>query len=295
VNDNINLFLEKKEIQNAAIFLSGSGTNAVKVLQFWEKLENPGWRPAVIVTDAPEKSKAMDIAQKYSLPLVSHDIRLFYKERGLTRVSIRTKADQKVREEWTNTLRNLIAEYDIDFGILAGFIPLSNITSDFPCLNIHPGDLTVEKNGKRLLVGLHTIPIELAIVTGLNVLRSSVIIAQTYTGAGGEMDSGPILGVSPEVNIDLKSFTRNQLVDIFNKRPEKCPVGGYKDDLEKLAKYNQELLKVNGDWIVFPRAINDFAKNKFAVDDDNFLLYKENSSWNSIKTIVYGQNTQKNI
>ena len=290
---NIKLFLNENKIQQAAIFLSGSGTNAMKVLDYWKSLKNPEWKPVVIVTDAPEKSKAKEIAENYDLPLISHDIKLFYKKRGLNRVSIRTEEGQRIREEWTDVLRKLIAEYNIDFGVFAGFIPLTNITSDFPCLNIHPGDLTVEQNGKRLLVGLHTIPIELAIVNGFDSLRSSVLIVQEYSGVGGEMDSGPILGISPEVNIDLKSFTREQLIDVYNNRPEKRPVGGFKDDLENIAKYNQELLKVNGDWVVFPKAINDFGKNSFAIDNGDLLLYKENSSWNSIKTIVYCKNTKK--
>jgi folate-dependent phosphoribosylglycinamide formyltransferase PurN len=286
-------FLTENKIQKAAIFLSGSGTNAVKVLDYWKEQPNPEWEPAVIITDAPEKSRANEIAKDYNLPLISHDIKLFYNKRGLNRVSIRTEEGQRVREEWTNELRKLISSYKIDFGVFAGFIPLSNISADFPCLNIHPGDLTVEMDGKRLLVGLHTIPIELAIINGLDGLRSSVIIVETYSGAGGEMDSGPILGVSLEVPIDLKSYTREQLIGIYNKRAEKRPIGGYKDDLEKVAKYNQELLKVNGDWIVFPRVINDFAKNNFAIDKGDKLLYNENSYWKAVKTVVYGKNIIK--
>jgi folate-dependent phosphoribosylglycinamide formyltransferase PurN len=287
------LFLKDDKIRKAAIFLSGSGTNAVKVLDYWKELVKPEWEPAVIITDAPDKSKAEDISDKYNLPLIAHDIKRFYNTRGLNRVSIRTEEGQRVREEWTNELRKLISEYKIDFGIFAGFIPLSNISADFPCLNIHPGDLTVEADGKRLLVGLHTIPIELAIINGLDGLRSSVIIVETYSGAGGEMDSGPILGISPSITIDLKSYSRERLIDIYNRRSVKRPIGGYKDDLEEVAKYNQELLKINGDWIVFPRAINDFAKNNFALDKENQLLYKENSCWKAVKTVVYSKNIKK--
>ena len=283
------LFLKKDKIQKAAIFLSGTGTNAVKILEYWKNVERCEWEPAVIVTDLPEKSKAKEIAEKYNLPLICHDIKLFYRTRGLNRVSIKSEEGQRVREEWTNELRTLLSTFKIDFGIFAGFIPLTNITSDFPCLNIHPGDLTVEKDGKRLLVGLHTIPIELAIINGLDSLRASVIIVETYSGAGGEMDRGPILGISPAVQIDLKSFTKDELIKIYNKRIDRRPVGGYKDDLENIAKHNQELLKVNGDWVVFPRVVNDFAKNKFAIDKAEILLYKENSSWNQIKTVVYGK------
>ena len=102
-------------------------------------------------------------------------------------------------------------------------MPLSNITGDFPCLNVHPGDLTVERDGQRVFVGLHAIPTELAIINNFKTIRSSVIIAQPYTGQGGEMDSGPILGISPELELGLQAFTYAELLDIYNKRPAKKP------------------------------------------------------------------------
>ena len=54
-------------------------------------------QPAVIITDAPDKSKAKDIAEKYNLPLISHDIKKFYSYHGLKRVSILTSEGQKAR------------------------------------------------------------------------------------------------------------------------------------------------------------------------------------------------------
>ena len=105
---------------------------------------------------------------------------------------------------------------------------------------------------------------------------------------------GPILGVSTEVPIDLQSYKLDELIHIYKSRPNKRPVGGFKDELENTAEHNQELLKVNGDWIVFPRTVNDFAKNNFAIDNENNLLYKENNMWKSIKTIVYSKN-KKNM
>ena len=45
--------------------------------------------------------------------------------------------------------------------------------------------------------------IERAILEGLDELRSSVIVALPYTGSGGDMDNGPILGLSPAVPVTL--------------------------------------------------------------------------------------------
>ncbi|MCK5844800.1 MAG: hypothetical protein KAG97_08845, partial [Victivallales bacterium] len=224
-------------------------------------------------------------------PLVKHDIRAFYRERGEERMSLATERGRKIRGEWTDTLRELLAPFRVDFGVLAGFVPLTNITSDFPCLNVHPGDLTVTENGKRILVGLHTIPIEIAILKGLFSLRSSVIIAQTYTGAGGEMDTGPILGVSEPVPIDLMGKTVAELAAIAKSRPEKRPKGGFDDALERVAKHNQEILKMKGDWTVFPPVVADFAAGRFGRDDENdtMLFLGDDGDWTAAKTVEYGK------
>lgn len=275
--------------------MSGSGSNAEKILDFKKLHPGGSWNPAVIVTDAPLKSRGREISANYELPLVELDIREFYKERGENRMSLMTERGREIREEWTSTLREMLKPYEIDFGILAGFVPLTNITADFPCLNVHPGDLTVEENGSRLLVGLHTIPIEIAMLKGLDSLRSSVIIAQSYTGSGGEMDTGPILGISTPVEIDFQGYSMEDLEAIAAKRPDSRPVGGYKDQLEDLAKHNQELLKVGGDWVVFAPVVEDFSGGKFACDDNGTLNYLENGEWTPIKTIEYGADSKQVI
>jgi len=283
----IDKFLERPPGSvKAAIFLSGSGSNAEQLLEDVIYNENPSWIPAVLVTDRPERSRAREIADYYDLPLVEHDIREFYQSRGESRISILTEAGQKIREAWTRELRKLLKPHKIDFGIMAGFIPLTNITADFPCLNVHPGDLTVEQDSRRLLVGLHTIPIEIAILKGLNELRSSVLIVQTYSGAGGEMDSGPILGISEAVPIDLQGVSLEELKGMAAVRPEKRPIGGYKDRLEEIAVANQEKLKENGDWVVFPKAVEDFAAGNFACQGDQ-LYYHADEKWQAIETVEY--------
>jgi len=281
--------LKSEKKPNVAIFLSGSGTNADNLLS---TLKNYGdlWTPSIIVTDAPKTSRAFEIAKKFNLKTIFLDIREFYKDRGEQRVSLKSENGRRIRDEWTNELRNLIKPFNIDFGLLAGFVPLSNITTDFPCLNVHPGDLTVEKNNSRLLVGLHTIPVELAIINEYDYMRSSVIIAQNYTGKGGEMDTGPILGVSKKIPIDLKGHKIESLIDIYNSRPSKRPKGGYADILEELAKKNQELLKIYGDWTVFPAVVAQFASGGYAENNNN-LFFRNNKNWEKIKTVEFAEQT----
>lgn len=279
---------------NAVIFLSGSGSNALKILEKYKACEDSPFDVAALVTDAPEKSRARELGSMFDLPVVENDIREFYQKQGEKRVSIFTPRGQQLREMWTNALREQLEEYDVDFGILAGFVPLTNIVGDFPCLNIHPGDLTYVKNNSRYLVGLHTVPIERAILEGLPSLRSSVILVQPYSGKGDEMDSGPLLGISDEVNINLKGHTLEEFRACVDGRPSKRPKGGYGDVLEELACEHQEKLKQGGDWIVFPQCIFDFARGAFGVDQNKKLFYRISKRWQPIKTVVYGQ-TDKEI
>lgn len=273
-----------------AIFLSGSGSNAERILaKCRDSGQNAPLEVVALVTDAPEKSRARELGQMYDLPVVENDIRAFYRKQGLSRITIRTPEGQQARNAWTDALRTALAPYAVDFGVLAGFVPLTNITQDFPCLNVHPGDLTYLKEGHRYLVGLHTIPVERAILEDLCTMRSSVIVAQPYTGSGSEMDSGPILGISEAVEIDLQGTPPDELQACLERRPEKRPRGGYQDCLEAIAQRNLEKLKHEGDWVVFPQVVFDFARQRFGLDQDNALYYRMNHTWQPIQTIVYGK------
>ena len=166
---------ERHRKPQVGIFLSGSGTNAERVLDCLAHLDDPPVAVTALVTDAPETSRAHELGQRFGIPVVASDIRRFYEQHGERRVSIATPSGQEVRQLWTDGLRRLIEPCEFDFAVFAGFVPLTNLTEDFPCLNVHPGDLTYTENGRRLLVGLHTIPIERAIATGhpFNVVVST--------------------------------------------------------------------------------------------------------------------------
>ncbi len=291
-------FLQTKtgKLPRLAIFLSGSGSNAEQILQrVRANAPNVPFNVAVLVTDAPETSRARELGKLYALPVVENDIKSFYARHGETRVSIATANGQRLRQEWTDALRLQLAEYHIDFAVFAGFVPLTNITSDYPCLNVHPGDLTYRKEGKRYLVGLHTVPIERAILDKLDFLRSSVILALPYTGKGDDMDNGPILGMSQPVPINLGKTDLNTLKACVAARPLKRPKGGYGDALETVAKMNQEALKENGDWTVLPPVVFDFARGRFGADNDGTLHFKIKDKWHPIQTVVYGEDTQELI
>ena len=190
-----------------------------------------------------------------------------------TRVSIATARGLEVREEWTNVLRSKLAPHGIAFGIFAGFVPLTNLTDDFPCLNVHPGDLTYRVDGERHLVGLHEIPIERAILAGLDYLRSSVILATRVASGGKGMDAGPLLGISAPMPMEVSPEQLESFRKLAAARPAKRPVGGYHDALEEFASAQQERLKVAGDWVVFYPVIRDFAADRFYYDEESGQLH----------------------
>ncbi|MDD2402982.1 MAG: hypothetical protein PHV75_07750 [Victivallaceae bacterium] len=263
--------------KRAAIFMSGSGDNARKLLE----TRSGAWKAEALVTDYPENSKAADIAEQFKIPLVSVPIRNFYATHGLKSISLATAEGRGVRDLWTAEIRNKLMPFQIDLGILAGFVSLCNIASDFPCLNIHPGDLTYEVDGRRYLTGLHTIPVERALLAGLPYLRSSVIAIMPYYSEA-DIDAGPILGVSSPVPVDNGGLSLKELRSIAEKRPTRKPVGGWGDILEKLALKHQSRLKFEGDLKVYSRVVDDYANGRFKIH--NGRLYYEGSP---VKTVEY--------
>lgn len=274
-----------------AIFVSGSGTNAREILKAHAALgpESP-IEPVAIVTDRPEDPgcRARDIAGEAGVALAGVDIARFYRERCIARVTLSNPEGRRARDEWTEALRRAIAPLRPDLGVLAGFIPLTNLVGDLPCLNVHPGDLTVIVDGRRHLVGLHTVPIERAILLGLQSIRSSVILATPYEGAGESMDAGPILGISEGVPIDFCGLSIEDLRGVARIRAARRPARGHADILERVAEHNQERLKRDGDWVVFPQVVLDCARGLFALDGERVCLL-EGGRARPVEPLVYGR------
>lgn len=266
-----------------ALFLSGGGSNARKIIEYARNADC-AYEIAVLVTDKPESSAAETLGKENNIPVVSLDIAKFYMEHGESSIMLNTPHRRELRDLWSDELYNKIAGFKVDAGILAGFMPLSNIVGKMPCLNVHPGDLTVTENGVRILAGLHYRPVENAILRGHKALRSSVILAQNYCGDGKkEQDSGPILGVSAPVEIDLEGHSLQELKLIDSQRT----APPYSDVLRQLADHNVEKLKVQGDHVVFPVVIDHFVRGDYALDDEGRLFFNQNGKWQNVETVEF--------
>ncbi len=252
--------LYHKSRRRVAVFMSGSGTNAEVLLQSCR--EYSAYEIAVLVTDNPEGSNTFQLADRFRVDVVALDIRKFYAARGEESIALSSPRRCQLREEWTDKLRAALQPYHIDFAVLAGFVPLCNITADYPCLNVHPGDLTVEENNVRILAGLHFKPVETAILRGFASLRSSVILAQPFAGNGAaEMDAGPVLGISPAVPVDLFGHTLSELTACAKVRIH----APYRDILREVAQKNLENLKYRGDHVVLPPVVEAFAAGLYEI------------------------------
>jgi hypothetical protein len=272
--------------RKAALFLSGQGSNAEAILNDLAK-EPAAYTVSVVVTDAPERSRARELAAKFNVPLIEHDLKKFYLDHGAATTSLASAEGRRLRELWTDELRRKLAEYPVDFGILAGFMTLCNIAEDFPCLNVHPGDLTVtDAAGRRILAGLHSGPVEEVICSSdLDSFRSSVIVVRPFAGDGADdMDTGFILGVSGAVPVDRAGRTAEEWAAVRRKR---VPGVRVTDELRTLALQNIEVLKVRGDHVVLPSVLRRFANGDYASRDGQLYYRKSSGEWQKIQTICY--------
>ena len=283
------LFPEHNENTPArsAVLLSGTGSNAEAVIRYC--IQNKcAFSVEVLVTDNPG-SRAAELSQTYNIPLIEFDIRKFYAEHGESSIKLDTPRRQELRDLWSRELFNRLAPYKIELVLLAGFIPLTSLTGMLPCLNVHPGDLTVtDELGRRIYAGLHYRPVEDAFCDGRGFVRSSVIVAQPYSGDGTkEMDSGPVIGISEKIFIDPSPETPASLAELRRRRlPGQRP----DDILRKKAAACIEEMKVRGDHVIFASAADDFARGKFACDENGGLFYRENSIFTGISSVEYTPN-----
>lgn len=283
------LFPEHNESNPArsAVLLSGTGSNAEAVIRYCRQ-HKCAFSVEVLVTDNPA-SRAAELSGTYNIPLIELDIRKFYAERGEECITLDTPRRQELRDLWSRELFARLSPYDIELVLLAGFIPLTSLTGMLPCLNVHPGDLTVtDEQGKRIYAGLHYRPVEDAFCNGQSFVRSSVIVAQPYSGNGKkEMDSGPVIGISEKIFIDPSPETPETLSELRRRRtPGKRP----DDILRKKAAACIEEMKVRGDHVIFAAAADDFSRGKFFCDENGGLFFKENSTFTGISSVEYTPN-----
>ena len=241
---------------HVALFVSGSGTNGLRILEASKKQES-NYEVVLIFSDVKnERTKkngskmcrAKDIADEWGVGYECVDIRDFYTERGLKRT------DLSIRPDFDRLVVDAIKDYDIDLIANAGYMSIMTpVLLDVytgKVVNVHPADLTVMDGGKRKYVGIHVV--EEAILAGDTAIRSTTHIVRE------EVDHGEILVVSEPVPVKLDVSLQELEAD---KTLRKEVVSDY-----------QNKLKEQGDWVIYPLTIQMISEGRFALGTDGVYL-----------------------
>jgi folate-dependent phosphoribosylglycinamide formyltransferase PurN len=231
-------------------FMSGSGTNLVKILEWQARLEKePGGAPfrvVVIFSDNPASS-ATRIGEEYGVPVLVEDILSFYRSRGH-----RTKKDLSLRPAFDRRIVDLLVPHAVETLVLAGYMSVVTrpLLEAFPgrIVNVHPADLRIREAGKRKYTGDHAV--RDAIRAGEQEIRSTTHLVRE------EVDGGEILMVSAPVPVTLPEGVGIPTLS----RPE------HSEELEEIAGRHQERLKREGDWIVLPLTLERLSLGRYAMD-----------------------------
>ena len=233
----------------AAAFMSGSGTNIMRLLEHEWKLGAGGdvspFETVFIFSDRSDGRCAGErIALENGLPYFSYDIRAFHRKRGLKR-SVATAEGLAARREYDRVAGRLVDAFEIDVIALGGYMSYTTLNR---CVNVHPADLSIcLPDGRKKYVGDDAV--KDAIAAGETSLRASTL----WTDEG--VDTGPLLMVS-----DALPVTLPESLDVLVRDPER---------LRQAADDHQDRLKEAGDWKIFPRTIEMIARGRFSLDDEN--------------------------
>lgn len=228
--------------------MSGSGTNLRRILEHERQLETQsGASPFELVGIFSDnhQSNANQIGADFSIPVVTSDLRSYCRAKG------RPHNDLEVRAEFDALTVRLLAPFEATVAAYAGYMSIATqpLINAFCGVNVHPADLSLERGGQRRFVGAH--PVRDAILAGEKTLCSSThMIEET-------VDGGRILMISAPLQV--------QLGDDFDNKDRKM--------VRSTESHNQDRLKEAGDWVVFPRTLQNIAEGRFAVAADGTIHF----------------------
>jgi len=229
--------------------MSGSGTNIRRIIRHQMRLESErGSSPFLVVALFTDRasSQAAQIGKEYDLPVLSRDLEGFCSKRGVSR------RDLGAREEFDAQTVRALSPFGAQVAVYGGYMSIATrpLMEAFLGINVHPADLSIEApDGTRRYTGDHAV--RDALVAGERTLRSSTHIVEPV------VDGGRLLMISPPVKVLLeKGWDLNS-----------------REHLALAERLNQERLKQGGDWVVFPRTLEDLALGRFAMDREGRLYY----------------------
>jgi folate-dependent phosphoribosylglycinamide formyltransferase PurN len=175
------------------------------------------------------------------------DIKAFYKAHGLP------KRDMSLRPVFDRETVKALGPFHADLAIYGGYMSIASeiLIQAFMGVNVHPGDLSVKKDGRRRWVGDHAV--RDAVAVGERTISSTTHLVEPV------VDGGRILMISHPLEVEIPPDR-----DLSNR-----------DDLKEIERLNQDRLKEAGDWIIMPRTIQYIAEGRFASDSDGTLYFDD--------------------
>ena len=273
-----------------AILMSGSGSNARKIIEYGSKLLDI----RLILSDNPT-SNYRSIARDYSIDQALNNIYRFYGvESGKVSAAGRKRFRGKRKRLTFDALTDKILKgYNIELIAAAGYNWLLSplLCNNYIIVNVHPGDLRVrDEVGKRIYTGLGWIP------TAKALLNEERYVHTTTHLVTAELDGGAIARVSAPVDVGfLENFDRQKLLpsgvtlkelihDVNNN-------GGKEYGstlLYSRSKELQEKLKVVGDWREFPITMHQVAdymlQGRLRQDESGLIMVDDREAFDLFVT-----------
>lgn len=210
--------------------------------------ESGDWAVVAAVASSPDAA-GIDPLETAGVDVTVRDLRAFCGERDVDTddTDARRAFDRATRDH----LRSLDPRPDVV--VLSGYrwIVTEPLVDAFPTLNVHPGDLAVERGGERVYTGLDAV--RAAIEAGDRATRSTVHFVTTAVDAGPVLVRSRPLPVSRELVRDLRAAETDGLAE-----------GAIAD----YADVHQEWMKWAGDGPALATALDLLAAGRVARDGD---------------------------
>ena len=249
----------RKGPMRVAGFMSGSGTNIIKIIENERKYKKEGkispYEVVFLFSDRTDfkKCRISEISNQYDIPFHANNIREFYRKRGY-----KDRRNMEVRREYDRITLKYLEKYQVDCVALCGYMSIvTDIIFDrFPTINVHPADLSILTAGKRKYKGEHAV--RDAILAGEKFLASSTHLATV------DVDGGPLLIISTPLEVKLPS---DVMLDELKREKNE-------DLLNKIADSHQDKLKQIGDWVIFPKVLEFLAQGLVEKDEKKIIYIK---------------------
>lgn len=229
--------------------MSGSGTNIRRIIEWQLRLEKENGKApfeVVAIFSNNAGSKAVEIGRDFDIPVIVRDMKSWYAKRG-THLT-----DMKLRRVFDSETVKALSPYKVQVAVYGGYMAVATevLINAFLGVNVHPADLSItDEKGKRRFTGDH------AVLD--TILAGEKTIASTTHIIEPEVDGGRLLMISKPIAVEIPAGT--DLSDLQSAR--------------KIAEMNQERLKKEGDWIIFPKTIEYLANGRFTQDEQGILHF----------------------